>query len=266
MSAQSFFLDPTDFNTASAAWTDAVSKEDSLSPYFLNWPNTFIDPTTHPVEKLQYVTFSVADMVSLVSTVGVRYIRAQFVLLPAEEGVVRFTVVLCSLDSQRGRISAYYAGSKGAMTPAEMPHASTNPGPNGELPIDLVHTWLQDWQTLTDVSPEMFGTNYGPLQGYIFNLEDFVDPLFPGHLTTGYELRVYLGLHSYNISVANKTQPDTTVGLIISVQPITTTRLPVNYLRNKTASANNDGNARDEDNGYYDLSNPNPPGVGVAAY
>jgi len=234
-------------------------------PFFLNYPNTQIPPETFPIEKLQYVTFLVDDMVSLVSTVGVRYIRAQFVLLPAAEGIVRFTVVLYSLDSQRGRISAYYAGTTGAMVPAAMPVVPDTPGTNGELPVDLVHTWLRDWQNLTDVSPDMFGTNYGPLQGYIFNLEDFIDPLFPGHLTTGYELRVYLGLHSYNVTLANKTQPDTTVGLIISVQPIYTDKLPVNYLRNRNTSQGTTGNANNEDSGFYDLSNPNPPGVGISA-
>jgi hypothetical protein len=260
MPAQTSFLDPTSFNTAAAAWTDAVSKEGSLSPFFLNYPNSYISPTTVPVEKLQYVTFSVNDMVALVSTVGVRYIRAQFVLLPPAEGVVRFTVVLYALDSQRGRISAYYAGATGAMVPGALPATPDSPNAGGELPVDLVQSWIGAWQNLTDISPDMFDTNYGPLQGYIFNLQDFIDPLFPSYLTSGYELRVYLGLHSYNITSANITTPDTTVGLVISVQPESTPRLPINYLLNKNKLVSNNANDGD-DSGYYDLSHPSPPGV-----
>lgn len=261
MPNSSFFLQPTEFNRDSAAWTDAVSQGNSLLTYFLN--GTHIEPTP-PISKLQYVVFSVEDMLALVSTPGARYIRAQFVLLPATFGAVRFTVVLFALDSQRGRISAYYAGglTAGSMVPSSVDSTPSDPNGGGELPLDLVRTWITAWQTLSDITSELFGTNYGPLQGYIFELDDFIDPLFPAGLTTNHELRVYFGLHSYQITSANDTQQASTMGLILSVQNKNAVQLPLTYRRNVVRLLDGNGNSlTDGDDGFYDLSHPSPPGV-----
>lgn len=261
MSAPSPYLQPTAYNKAAAAWTDAVSQGLTLLPYFSN--GSLIEPII-PIHKLQYVVFSVEDVLALVSTVGARYIRAQFVLLPSEPGAVRFTVVLYALDSQRGRISAYYAGSiaKGSMDPILVKDPASDPGGNGALPVDLVRRWITGWQDVTDIAVDMFSTNYGPLQGYIFNLDDFIDPLFPSGSTTDHELRVYFGLHSYQVTSVNDTQLATTMGLILSIQQKEALRLPVTPRRYKAILVDSNGNAlNDGDNGFYDLSHPNPPGA-----
>lgn len=261
----SYNLQPTAFNKDSAAWTDAVSQGNSLLPYFLNGSQPAL---TAPISKLQYVVFSVDDMLALISTVGTRYIRAQFVLIPAKPGTVQFTVVLCALDSQRGRISAYYAGgiTSGSMNPIPVKTSYNDPGGSGALPLDLVRKWIGDWQGLADITADMFNTNYGPLQGYIFELADFIDPLFPSGLTTDHELRVYFGLHSYQITSANDTYSATTVGLILSIQQKEATSLPVTYRRNAVRLLDSNGNiVSDGDDGFYDLSHPNPPGAPPAS-
>jgi len=257
-------LQPTEFNKDSAAWTDAVSQGNSL---LSNFTNGSLPPVSPPVElrKLQYVVFSVTDMVALISTPGTRYIRAQFVLLPAQFGTVRFTVALFALDSQRGRISAYYAGgvTEGSMNPTP---PAANSGGTGALPVDLVQTWIKGWQDATDVTYDMFSTNYGPLQGYIFELNDFIDPLFPVGVTTNHELRVYFGLHSYQITSANETQSASTMGLILSVQKTEDTKLPFTYHRNTVRLLDNNGTSpTDGSDGFYDLSHPNPPGAPPAS-
>jgi len=259
----SFNLQPTEFNKDSAAWTDAVSQGNSLLSNFTNGSL----PPVHPpakLRKLQYVVFSVQDMVALVSTPGTRYIRAQFVLLPAQFGTVRFTVALFALDSQRGRISAYYAGgvTEGSMNPIPITPPTTDPGGTGALPVDLVQTWIAGWQDAPDVTPDIFSTNYGPLQGYIFELDDFIDPLFPAGVTTDHELRVYFGLHSYQITSANVTEQASTMGLILSVQNKEAMQLPLTYRRNAVRLLDNTGaSLTDGDDGFYDLSHPNPPGA-----
>lgn len=150
-------LDPVKFNTASAAWTDAVTSGGDLLHYFQNSvvsPGLPPPPPPLPVNKLQYVTFSVDDMIALVSTVGVRYIRAQFLLMPVppeasekhpefeeyKEYKPRFTVALYALDSLKCRISAYFAGAAGAMMPF-----IPAPGDEGCVPFDLVQHWLRAW-------------------------------------------------------------------------------------------------------------------------
>ena len=257
-------LNPVAFNTASAAWTDAVAREESLLHYF---QDSSENPPPLPAEKLQYVTFSVQDMIALVSTVGVRYIRAQFILLPTPLGIdtsPRFTVVLYALDSLKCRISAYFAGN---VTMEAMKPSKPSNGNDGAVPFDLVQTWLKAWQTLPDVKSDMFGTNYGPLQGYIFDLRDFIDPLFPPMSDPNlYELRVYFGLHCYKITSGSNVESDETVGLVLSVQKKETARLPLRFNRNKSLllSGNTDQVA-DGDDGYYDLSHPNPPGMAATS-
>jgi hypothetical protein len=268
MSQPSPYLQPTEFNKNSAAWTDAVSQgtSTSLLPYFVNGSVKPVTPPPKLLHKLQYVVFSVDDMVALVSTPGARYIRAQFVLLPADlVGGVHFTVVLFALDSQRGRISAYYKGgvTSGSTNPIPVTQPSNNSGGgNGALPIDLVQTWITNWQNASDVKPELFSTNYGPLQGYIFELDDFIDPLFPSGVTENHELRVYFGLHSYQVTSANDTLSASTMGLILSVQKKETAKLPKTYRRNSVLLVDSNGTSlTDGDDGFFDLSHPNPPGA-----
>ena len=204
------------------------------------------------------VGFDLADsIVPLLSTVGLRQVVARFVLLPAEVAAdsPRFRVVLYGTDGLGGRISAYYLGAATWVAAPKSLQADEQPSEvlTGQVSFNLIRVWLQAWVAPTQqLSPLLFMTSYGPLQGYNFELSDFMDPLFPvkqpADPTQRLVLRLYFGLKSYYPAYPeNLEQPRQTIGLVV--------RLLV------PGSKVTDGDGGGDAGGpSYDMAVPVPPG------
>jgi hypothetical protein len=188
------------------------------------------------------VSFDLTDsIVPLLSTVDIRKVVARFVLLPADVAGdnPRFRVVLYAADGLGGRISAYYLGTaawEAAPTANEQPTELVLGEGAGLVSFSVAKFWLRAWATPKPanppkpevrLSPLMFMTSYGPLQGYTFEVSDFMDPLFPAKqppLPTlqveDFSLRLYFGLKSYYPAYPeNLEHPRQTFGLVVRLFP-----------------------------------------------
>lgn len=252
------------FSAYSAAWVDAVRHGDSL-------PAIFQQPG-QPA-KASFVRFPLQDIVWLVSTVGSQRIKVQFLLKPdagpdADPLRPRFTMALFSADAQDGRISAYYLGKNTA--PAEIADNEQHiletsdqlPGSalmkaasiGGQLPHGLAGVWLKNWVNIDVVTPDLFTTSYGPLQGYVFDLKDFMDPLFYSQSffsnpeeADNYELRIGFGLHEFYPAFPEGTTSKKTFGLVLRIYQKASQKAAV--------ALTPDGSSEP----FYDLSNTSPP-------
>jgi hypothetical protein len=206
------------------------------------------------------VSFDLTDsIVNLLSTVGIQKVVARFVLLPAEVAgnSPHFRVVLYAADGLGGRISAYYLGAAAWVDALHL--TESLPGETaGLVAFSVAKFWLRAWatpQTLqpeVPLSPRMFMTGYGPLQGYTFELSDFMDPLFAAkQLDPGdpidYKLRLYFGLKSYYPAYPeNLEHPHQTFGLVV--------RLFKPGIKDDDSSGGGDTGGPS-----YDLAQPSPP-------
>jgi len=255
------------FNAYSAAWVDAVRHGDSL-------PAIFQQPGQP--DKSSFVRFPLQDIVWLVSTVGSQRIKVQFLLKPDEGPDAdplrpRFTVALFSTDAQDGRISAYYLGNNRAPEPAANNELAATKGDDqalslkmtaltsigGQLPHGLAGVWLKNWMKPgLVVTPDLFMTSYGPLQGYMFDLDDFMDPLFYSQSffnnpedAANYELRVGFGLHEFYPAFPEGTASKKTFGLLLRIYQKDTQQLAMALIPDGSSDP------------FYDLSTTSPPGA-----
>jgi hypothetical protein len=180
----------------------------------------------------------------------------------AAAGQDRFTVALYATNAQGERVSAYYVSNEAisiyrphhhdallasqetsASQPAtanslgEQPQPAQDERPKEIIPVDdavvipnlVVQEWLEYWADAREITPEMFRTSYGPLQGYTFSLGDFRDPLFEAlpwphgrknHYKDHYNLRVDFALHKYYPAVGESCEPTLTFGLVLQLQEL----------------------------------------------
>jgi hypothetical protein len=221
------FLTDNEFAQYSAAWLSLISQPDSAL-----LPDSF---QTESGQRVQYVSFPIGRVVELVSAVGAKQIKARFVLVP-DGGLQKFSLVLFAADDtqkEEGRKSAYYL--------AEPSWTATPSAALGEaVPDNLAAGWLASWKAAPTVTPDMFATPDGGLQGYNFDLKDFVRPLFTDQPYDKQEIWLWLGLHTY-YSATNLAGPTQTLGLVVR-------------RHDPAATAQ-----RSFDELYYDLSTPCPP-------
>jgi hypothetical protein len=247
-------------------------------------------------QKLRYVSFPLQNIVWLLSTVGAQRIKAQFLVKNDDEcadGESRehFTMAIHATDALNGRISAYYLAdntqlpapvtdecSDSAITSDRVGQASndklavTSPDVGGsttvggQVPHGLAGVWLTNWYCSDAAEPAMFTSNYGPLQGYTFDMEDFRDSLFYAadffahpELAKRYEMHIAFGLHEYYSAFNQPENKKRTFGLVVRVYDAH--EQTYQFLRKSQVAADN---ARTADNPeefyFYDLSTPNPPG------
>lgn len=252
------------FNAYSAAWVDAVRHGDSL-------PAVFQQPGQSV--RSSFVRFPLQDIVWLVSTVGSQRIKVQFLLKPdagpnADPLRPRFTIALFSADAQDGRISAYYLGNnlspeQVADSEQDTQHSDAMPATvtlmkegsiDGQLPHGLAGVWLKNWVNLDVVTPDLFTTSYGPLQGYVFDLKDFMDPLFYSQSffnnpedAQNYELRVGFGLHEFYPAFPEGTASKKTFGLLLRIYQKDSSKSAMALTPDSSSAP------------LYDLSEPSPP-------
>jgi len=240
-------------------------------------------------ERLQYASFDFQTIVWLVSTVGTRQIKAQFVLVPAnqdDEGKhtpAYFSIVLYAVDAMGGRISAYYLGDN-TFTPSPKPttgltttdkesfelgltgHSAQVGSFGGPVAFDLVKKWLTNWTDQPTITRHFFSSNYGPLQGYSFELDDFMDPLFYSQKFGATQvLHVGFALHEYHAAFPKHDEQTLTrtFGLVLRVYGSTETPDASAGTEAKFTTWGYVTDAPGDEPGqpFYDLSHPYPPGA-----
>lgn len=216
-------LDQQQFDKYAAAWSRHVSHHQDLS-------SVFQQPGGG---QMQAVRFSFDALQYLLSTVGAQRIKARFVLQENEHSDEKlFSLVLYATDAMDGRVSAYYLAQHMSVAPAP-PHApigtefSVEEGGSpddqtnllgDQIPNELVHTWLNNWQSAPLKTASMFGSNYGPLTGYTFGIGDFLNSFFYANPYATKELLILFGLHQHYPAFPDCYALKQTFGLVLRIR------------------------------------------------
>jgi hypothetical protein len=173
-------VNPQQFDAGEKLWLQTVAEPSALQHAFRSGPAN---------ELLLYAGFSIEQIAQLVSTVGATHINARFLVLAGSTSTPVFTLALYASNSLKTRLSAYYVGASGSSAGAE---------PGIQVPHALAKSWIDRWAGVkeTSVTPALFATQYGPLRGYTFQIDDFLDTLFDLTTLDGSNvLRANFGLH-----------------------------------------------------------------------
>lgn len=240
-------LSSTDFEQYASSWVQLINQGDQAADALRQ---CF---TTPEALRLTYLSLPADWVRSLLSTVGCVQVRVRL-LLNADK---QFNLAFYATDAQNSRVSAYYLlnleiskfgnmmaslyGSKTA--PAGDTAISSGGDGSGsvQIPHGMAGDWIRNWQAADKLTPDLFGTSYGFLQGYNFKRGDLLENLFNVVPQEQQQLRVYFGLHKYyaNSDTASTPQPTCTFGLVLRlVNPDATTSAAP----------------------FYDMSTPVPPG------
>lgn len=201
LSAISGLITPAEYQAATALWLEVISTSSTA---------TLQQSFAVDSAILQQVAFPIEQITSLVSTVGMVQVKAKFGLF-STGSQLRFTVILFATDINDERISSYYISTEsGIILDATLP--------NGLTPNFLAQTWIDNWQGVTSVTPDLFTTPYGALQGYTFQADDFIRPFFDLQQGTQQYMYVRFGLHEYYQPGSNGDTQARTFGLVLQLQ------------------------------------------------
>ena len=103
----------------------------------------------------------------------------------------------------------------------------------------LADYWLATWAAAPQATPAMFASNYGPLRGYNFDVNDFTSLLFGPEKLGDEELYLNFGLHEYYRTGPAGDELAVTFGLVLQL-----------------ASSKLGG----DDDPVYNMATPIPPG------
>lgn len=201
LSAISGLITPAEYQAATALWQEVISTS-ATTPLQQSFA---VDSNI-----LQQVAFPISQITSLVSTVGMVQVKAKFGLFNTGSQL-RFTVILFATDINDARISSYYISTESGII-------LDDTLPNGLTPNFLAQTWIDNWDGLGSVTPDLFVTSYGPLQGYTFQADDFIRPFFDLKDPDGMHLYVRFGLHQYYRPGTNADTQARTFGLVLQLQ------------------------------------------------
>jgi hypothetical protein len=211
-------LDQHQFDTCAAAWSHHVSRHEDLT-------SVFQQPDGSPMRAL---CFSFEALLYLLSTVGARRIKAQFLLKEDEEsGTKHFSVALYATDASDGRISAYYSTQYlSAPGPAtshyNLKDADGAPASAGQqIPNALVQNWVTNWKNAPLITAAMFSSTYGPLTGYTFEIDDFLDSFFYANKFKDKDLVLIFGLHKHYPAFPDCYAVKQTFGLVLRIRKLT---------------------------------------------
>ena len=168
--------------------------------YAANWVAASSDPEGTELAQsfrvgknqqlLASLSLPVLQIARLVSTVGAAHIKARFLIIRDEKTQQpHFSLVLFATDALDARISSYYLAEQYWLPATRSKAAPNNSAPAAslrpvimgatrtEVPDVLARHWLRLWAELTQVTPALFATSYGPLRGYTFEVAEFMTPL-----------------------------------------------------------------------------------------
>jgi hypothetical protein len=164
------------------------------------------------VERITFLTFSLDQIATLVTTPGAQSIKARFLLLP--DG--RFSLTLFASDSGPDNVakslSPYYIPTPAAATTA--PQVEPSEGPDTHISQSEAVTRLTAWLT-DELTAETFNTDFGPLQGFNFTVSTFQDPLAAAWPYADKSLFLNLGVIP---------DPEPTSSLVVYIAPLSSRR------------------------------------------
>ncbi|WP_210521566.1 hypothetical protein [Hymenobacter terricola] len=219
-------ISPALFDQYTAKWLDVVSQPDGsvLAQAFL----------VNGKDRLLFVGFPIKQITSLVSAVGVQKIKARFLLIPGADGQPHFSLALFATGVDDEIVSAYYVPDQ------YWTGAARTPVLGEPVPGDLAAQWMANWKAAPAVTSAQFAYTQGPLQGYNFDIKDFMTPLFAAQPFGDQQVRLNLGLHEYYAANSSGAGPTQTFGLVLRV-----------YSAGQSVSTSDDG--------FYDMATPCPP-------
>lgn len=203
------------FNEYAATWLSVVANDAELNQSF-----------QVSGSKLLSVSFTMEQIQQLVSVVGAHYIMAKFLVTASGS---QFSLALYAADAERQRLSSYYIAGDTTVVPSL---------PGEEVPDVLANQWLENWSNASPVTREMFASSLegAPLQGYTFDINDFLALFYDVTDIKGQTLLVHFGLHEYYRTVSGEDKLTQTFGLVLRVKDGDTSTDP-----------------------FYDMSAPCPP-------
>ncbi|PJJ59533.1 hypothetical protein [Hymenobacter chitinivorans] len=238
-------LAPEEYRSATLAWVQTIEQP---------------APTAYTVfevngSQLTGVSFPMAAIISLLSTVRVHYIEARFLVIPSKTGGNdQFSIALYAADVNRVRISAYFQAYSWWTTPiTEVIDVSAMA--TDQAPYALVNAWTDAWARVLpkDLKSDMFTTSFGTLEGYTFKADDFLQTLFDARDMSGMDVRIDLALHEYYPAMveAKNTSLQQTFGLVLRLSIPQTTASSSTESRIVAVATSP----------FFDLSTPCPPGT-----
>lgn len=189
-------ISPETFTQYAANWLTVVGNEAELQ-------QSFQSPTS--LSKLLSVSFTMEQIQQLVSVVGAHYIMAKFLVTTDSP---KFAIALYAGNAERARLSSYYiSGSIGAEVGL----------PGDEVPDVLAEQWLNAWSGAPQVKRDMFTSSVedAPLQGYTFDVNDFLALFYGLPQIKGESVLVHFGLHEYYRSTTEGDKLTQTFGLVL---------------------------------------------------
>ncbi|MBF9223763.1 hypothetical protein [Hymenobacter ruricola] len=208
-----------------------------------------------PNPIVNYVYLSNKYAVALLSAVGTVAIQIKFaVVSPTFQPA--FSIVIYGVDKDNQPTSAYYlAGVAADPATVQVVVGPTPDSPPELVGLDLAGNWIQNWQNLeangVSLDASVFTSVYGPLLGYTYPLDDFLQALFPAGLNLDSQaLWLCFALHKYN----KPNAVDDTYSYLFSTV-LVLNDLPAEY----TAQRESQDIILSADELYYDVSRPSPP-------
>ena len=230
-----------------------------FNQYTLDW-QMYFSVETQPLKdyfeidylKTNYVIFTKQCIHKLLSTSGVTKVKAKFALYPLKDGKKIFSIVLFGTDDQEVHTSAYYLGTPSNLDPSLTLGYTPGSDQNGYVPNDLANRWLENWRLIKkdEIIEKLFDTNFGYLNGYSYEMRDFMDSLYPSGQINDEGLNMYFALHDHHYpGCTDPFEMNYTFGMVLQGFPFTL----------DGSSPANDGDDPGDQNLYYDLSLPSPP-------
>ncbi len=183
------------FDEYTKKWLEVVENPDSTE-----LQQSFLTPDGKHLIKS--VSFPIKQIALLVSTVGVAYIKARFLIKPDEkaDGKLHFSLALFATDFEDKRLSSYYV-AEDYHTDTLAPNPPDAPAPTNvhekEVANVLAQQWLRLWADTSQVVPQLFDIGYGYLRGYNFEASEFMASFFQLNRLGDEKIQLYFGLHEY---------------------------------------------------------------------
>ena len=246
-------LSSTDFDSFTSAWEQLVRASPSPNGLTLRQVFTPHDPKS-PSPVMNYVYLSNKYAVALLSAVGTVAIQIKFVVVsPTFQPA--FSIVLFGIDKNNQPTSAYYlAGVAQNSTAVQVVNPKLN-SPTGLVGLDLAGNWIENWKNLEEdglsLDPALFTSVYGPLLGYTYPLDDFLEALFPARMNLNRQaLWLCFALHKYNKPKAIEETYSYLFSTVLVLNDLPDAQAAMSESENITLSS---------DELYYDVSRPSPP-------
>ena len=243
-------ISPSEYDQAAATWLAAVSDPagTSLAQSFV-WNKRVIGS----------LSFTATQIARLVSTVGATIIKARFLIMNDKKGLPHFTLALFATDTLDKRVSSYYVAEPYWLlqTPRRDETLASKAAPTRfgriravaryDVPNVLAAFW-QQWAAVKVVVPEMFASNYGPLRGYSYGIEEFVGLLRELGSLDDEKIVLEFDLHEYYRSMPQGDQLVHTFGMLLWTEK-----------GKMLHDANSKGNTGGDDPEGVNLGSPCPP-------